>query len=82
MGEQVRRSWPQDVDASANEAVDRLERYLRFSRLDPALFQLMKIRASQINGCAYRLDLHHGEAHAIGEDERRLDVPSAWREAP
>jgi AhpD family alkylhydroperoxidase len=42
----------------------------------------MKIRASQINGCAYRLDLHHGEAHAIGEDERRLDVPSAWREAP
>ena len=72
----------QDVDASANEAVLGLERYLRSSRLDPALSQLVKIRASQINGCAYCLDMHHREARAIGEDERRLDVLSAWREAP
>lgn len=72
----------QDVDASANEAVLGLERYLRTSRLDPALSQLMKIRASQINSCAYCLDMHHREARAIGEDQRRLDVLSAWREAP
>jgi AhpD family alkylhydroperoxidase len=71
-----------DVDASANDAVLGLERYLRSSRLDPVLSQLMKIRASQINGCAYCLDMHQREARAIGEDERRLDVLSAWREAP
>jgi AhpD family alkylhydroperoxidase len=71
-----------DVDASANDAVLGLERYLRSSRLDPVLSQLMKIRASQINGCAYCLDMHQREARAIGGDERRLDVLSAWREAP
>jgi AhpD family alkylhydroperoxidase len=72
----------QDMDASANQAVLGLERYLRSSGLDPALSQLVKIRASQINNCAYCLDMHHREARAIGEDVRRLDVLSAWRDAP
>ncbi|MGH3262737.1 MAG: carboxymuconolactone decarboxylase family protein, partial [Trebonia sp.] len=42
----------------------------------------IKIRASQINGCAHCLDMHHRDARAGGEDQRRLDVLSAWREAP
>jgi len=72
----------QDVDAGAQDAVLGLERYVRSSGLDPALCELMKIRASQINGCAYCLDMHNRDARAIGEDQRRLDVLSAWREAP
>ncbi len=72
----------QDVDPAAQEAVLGLERYVRSSGFDPALCQLLKIRASQINGCAYCLDMHNREARAGGEDQRRLDVLSAWREAP
>jgi AhpD family alkylhydroperoxidase len=71
-----------DVDAGAHQAVLGLERYLRSSGLDPMLSELVKIRASQINGCVYCLDMHHRAARGIGEDQRRLDVLSAWREAP
>ena len=72
----------QDVDAGAQDAVLGLERYVRSSGLDPTLSELLKIRASQINGCVYCLDMHNRDARAIGEDQRRLDVLSAWREAP
>ncbi|HEX9335208.1 MAG TPA: carboxymuconolactone decarboxylase family protein [Pseudonocardiaceae bacterium] len=48
--------------------------------LDPKLVELIKIRASQLNGCAYCLDMHSRDARKIGEDERRLYVLSAWRE--
>jgi AhpD family alkylhydroperoxidase len=72
----------QDVDAGAHEAVLGLEHYVRSSGLDPALSELVKIRASQINGCVYCLDMHNRDARAIGEDQRRLDVLLAWREAP
>jgi AhpD family alkylhydroperoxidase len=71
-----------DVDPGAHEAVLGLERYMQSSGFDPALSQLVKIRTSQINGCAYCLDVHHREARALGENPRRLDVLSAWREAP
>jgi AhpD family alkylhydroperoxidase len=71
-----------DVDPKAYEAVLGLERYVRTSGLDKALYELIKIRASQLNGCAYCLDMHHRDARAGGEDQRRLDVLSAWREAP
>jgi AhpD family alkylhydroperoxidase len=70
------------VDPSAHQAVRELERYVRGSGLDPALYELVKIRASQLNGCAFCLDMHHREARRAGEDQRRLDVLSAWREAP
>jgi AhpD family alkylhydroperoxidase len=50
--------------------------------LDPVLRELIKIRASQINGCAYCLDMHTRAARAAGEDERRLATLAAWREAP
>ena len=48
--------------------------------LDPKLLELVKIRASQLNGCAYCLDMHSHDARKLGESERRLFVLSAWRE--
>lgn len=70
------------TDKGAHEAVLAMERYVRGSGLDPPLYELVKIRASQLNGCAYCLDMHNRDARAKGEDQRRLDVLSAWREAP
>jgi AhpD family alkylhydroperoxidase len=52
------------------------------SGLDQRLFELVKIRASQINGCAYCLDMHWKDAKAIGESDQRLYMLPAWREAP
>ncbi|HEX3813993.1 MAG TPA: carboxymuconolactone decarboxylase family protein [Mycobacteriales bacterium] len=50
--------------------------------LDPVLAELVKLRCSQINGCAYCVDMHTRDALKAGEDERRLFAVSAWREAP
>jgi AhpD family alkylhydroperoxidase len=71
-----------EVDPKATEAVLALERYVQASGLEKQLHELVKIRASQLNGCAYCLDMHNRDARAGGEDQRRLDVLSAWREAP
>ena len=71
-----------EVDPRAYQAVWGLERYVRNSGLPKALYELIKIRASQLNGCAFCLDMHNRDARAGGEDQRRLDVLSAWREAP
>ncbi|CCF85292.1 carboxymuconolactone decarboxylase family protein [Nitrolancea hollandica] len=70
-----------EVDPKAYEAVRGLERYVRAGNLEPRLLSLIKIRASQLNGCAYCLDMHAGEARAVGENQRRLDILAAWREA-
>lgn len=70
------------VDPAAYEAVLGMERYVRSSGLAPALTELVKIRASQLNGCAFCLDMHHRDARERGEDQRRLDMLSAWREVP
>ena len=58
-----------------------MERYVRDIGIDPRLYELVKIRASQLNGCAFCLDMHTRDARQAGEDQRRLDVLSAWREA-
>ncbi len=50
--------------------------------LEYALLELVKMRASQINGCAYCLDMHSKDARAAGETEQRLYLLNAWREAP
>ena len=71
-----------DVDPAATEAVLGLERYVRASNLEGPLLDLIKIRASHLNGCAFCLDMHQRDARAAGEDQRRLDVVSAWHEAP
>ena len=59
-----------------------LESYVRHCDLEPALLELIKFRASQINGCAYCIDMHTKDARARGETEQRLYALTAWREAP
>jgi len=59
-----------------------LEEYVRTSGLEASLLELVRMRASQINGCAYCLDMHSKDARAEGESEQRLYVLNAWREAP
>ncbi len=61
----------------------QMEAYLRHhSGLEPALMELMKMRASQMNGCAFCLDMHSKDARAAGETEQRLYGLNAWRETP
>jgi AhpD family alkylhydroperoxidase len=52
-----------------------------FGSVDPKLRELVKIRASQINGCAYCLKMHTDDARALGEDDARMHVVAGWREA-
>jgi AhpD family alkylhydroperoxidase len=52
------------------------------SKLEPALFELVKIRASQLNGCAYCIDMHTKDARRAGETEQRIYALNAWRETP
>ncbi len=70
------------VAPGAMEAMSGLERYLTTCGLDPALLELVKLRASQINGCAYCIDMHTKDARAHGEHEQRLYALDAWRETP
>jgi AhpD family alkylhydroperoxidase len=68
---------------SAYRAMAALESYVKdSSRLEPSLLKLVKMRASQINGCAYCLDMHSKDARAAGESEQRLYALDAWRETP
>ena len=52
------------------------------STLEPNLRELVKLRASQLNGCAYCVDMHSKDAEAIGESEQRLHLVAVWRDAP
>ncbi|MGB6452784.1 MAG: carboxymuconolactone decarboxylase family protein [Steroidobacteraceae bacterium] len=63
-------------------ALLQLETYLAGCGLEHSLLELVKTRASQINGCAYCLDMHTKDARAAGETEQRLYTLAAWREAP
>src|SRR5215203_6202387 len=66
----------------AMKAMYGLELYLAKSSLDKQLLHLLKYRVSQINGCAYCLDMHSKDLRAGGETEQRLYVLNAWRETP
>ena len=66
----------------AYEAVAALQRYVNSSGLAHTLLQLVEIRASQINGCAYCIDMHAKDARALGESEQRIYMLNAWRESP
>ncbi|MBE7538202.1 MAG: carboxymuconolactone decarboxylase family protein [Opitutaceae bacterium] len=70
------------VSPKGVEAMRALETHVRQSGLDHSLLELIKTRASQINGCAFCLDMHTKDARAAGETEQRLYGLSAWREAP
>lgn len=59
-----------------------LERYLGTTALEPALLELVRLRASLINGCAYCVDVHTKDARARGETEQRLFALPVWRETP
>jgi len=59
-----------------------LQQYVESCGLEHALLELVKMRASQLNGCAYCLDMHSKDARAAGETEQRLYLLNAWREAP
>jgi len=59
-----------------------LGKYLQTSSIERPLIELVLMRASQLNGCAYCLDMHSKDARAAGETEQRLYVLQAWREAP
>jgi AhpD family alkylhydroperoxidase len=60
----------------------QLEHYIHNSGLEESPVHLVKMRASEINGCAYCPDLHSKDARALGETEQRLYVQGAWEEAP
>src|ERR1700745_2627783 len=64
------------------KALYEIERYLSGSGLEHRLLLCIKMRASQINGCAYCLDMHSIDARAAGETEQRLYTLDAWRETP
>src|SRR3954454_21648695 len=66
----------------AFKAMSSLEAYLHDCGLDKALLHMVKLRASQMNGCAYCIDMHWKDARAAGETEQRLYGLAAWREAP
>ena len=59
-----------------------LEKYVRQSGLETSLLELVRLRASQINGCAYCIDMHTKDARAAGESEQRLYGVTAWEETP
>ena len=69
------------VDPKAHQAVFAMERYIRDSGLDPRLYELVKIRASQLNGCAFCLDMHTQDARAAGESGFRQGCLRACRAA-
>ncbi|GHO97896.1 alkyl hydroperoxide reductase AhpD [Reticulibacter mediterranei] len=66
----------------ARKALFQLQEYVNNCGLEMSLLNLVSLRASQINGCAFCLDMHTKDARAEGESEQRLYLLSAWREAP
>lgn len=70
------------IAPDALKAMLELETYVATSGLERSLYELVKTRASQINGCAYCLDMHTKDARKAGETEQRLYALNAWRETP
>src|ERR1700722_14175045 len=64
------------------QAMRPIEQYVRKSGLETPLLEVVRLRASQINGCAYCIDMHSKDARAAGETEQRLYGLEAWRETP
>jgi len=64
------------------DAMDALDQYLAKCGLEESLLHLVRLRASQINGCAYCIDMHWKDLRALGESEQRLYALDAWRESP
>lgn len=67
---------------AATRAMRGLEEVVEQSTLEPKLRELVKLRASQINGCAFCVDMHTKDALAMGEEQQRLHMVAVWRESP
>src|SRR6201993_458182 len=76
------RLLPSEIAPEGYKTLRAVEVYLACSGLPKSLIELVKMRASQINGCAYCLDVHAKDARKAGETEARLYLLNAWREAP
>jgi AhpD family alkylhydroperoxidase len=70
------------VAPGAYRAMGQVEYYIKNCGLEVLLIELIKIRASQVNGCAYCIDRHTKDARGAGESEQRIYLLSAWRDAP
>lgn len=70
-----------EVQPAAYDAMDALDGFVNGSSIDKVLREIIKIRASQLNGCAYCVDAHSRDARRLGESEQRIFLVSAWREA-
>ena len=75
------RLTPSSVSPEIYNAIAKVDAAIQTSGLDPQLIELVKIRASQINGCGFCLDMHSRAARRNGETQQRLDVLAGWREA-
>lgn len=71
-----------EVQPEAYAAMMALEKYIDSTGIDPFHKQLIKVRASQLNGCAFCIDMHTKDARKLGETEQRLYLLNAWRESP
>jgi AhpD family alkylhydroperoxidase len=76
------RLLPNQIAPEGYAALRNVEVYLARSGLPKRLIELVKMRSSQINGCAYCLDVHAKDARKAGETEQRLYLLNAWRESP
>ena len=72
----------QTASPEAFKAMLKLEHAVHHLGLEPELLELVKTRASQLNGCAWCLDMHTKDARAMGETEQRLYLLACWRDAP
>lgn len=70
------------VNPAVMHAMVGLEEAVHASSLEPELLELVKLRASQINGCGYCVDMHTKDAEAIGVTSQRLHLTAVWKEAP
>lgn len=71
-----------ELEPKAFSAMHGMETYIRSTSLPPLLLELIKVRASDLNGCAYCIDMHTQEALQEGETTRRLFAVAAWKESP
>lgn len=70
------------VQPGAYKAMHALEQFINASAITPLQQEMIKIRASQINGCAYCINIHTKDARKLGETEQRIYLMSVWKEAP
>lgn len=70
------------VEPEAYQALFGIEKYISNAKINPILSELIRIRASQINGCAYCIDIHTKDARKLNVSEQKLYALSAWKESP